>query len=146
MSFGITKANVSNRDKRSILFFALGLSLSGVGVAAGSHFLTFAGLFAIAVTVRYRKRPPFWDYLAFLVLALVIVALIPPSSPLIGAIPLMLSYVLDYIDEQRQKRVAHPPAALVAGATHAELGAAPNGGPATPSDSSGVTEGPPSVI
>lgn len=81
---------MSNRDKRSILFFALGLSLSGVGVATGSHFVTFAGLFAIAVTVRYRKSPRFWDYLAFLLLALVIVALVPPSSPLIGAIPLML--------------------------------------------------------
>ena len=136
---------MSNRDKRSILFFALGLSLSGVGVATGSHFLTSAGLIAIAVTVRYRKRPPFWDYLAFLVLAFVIVALFPPSSPLIGAIPLMLSYVLDYIDEQRQKRVAHPQAALVAGTTNAEPGAPPNGGPATPSGNSGVTEGPPSV-
>ncbi len=111
---------MNNRDKRSILFFALGLSVAGVGVATDSYFLTSAGLFAIAVTIRYRKRPPFWDYLAFLVLALVIVALVPPSSPLIGAIPLMLSYVLDYIDEQRQKRVAHPAAALVAGATHAE--------------------------
>lgn len=136
---------MSNRDKRSILFFALGLSLSVVGVATGSHFVTFAGLFAMAVTVRYRKRPPFWDYLAFFVLALVIVALVPPSSPLIGAIPLMLSYVLDYIDEQRQKRVAHLPAALVTGTTHAEPGAAPNGGPTTQPGNSGVTEGPPSV-
>ncbi len=136
---------MSNRDKRSILFFALGLSLSVVGVATGSHFVTFAGLFAIAVTVRYRKRPPVWDYLAFLVLAFVIVALVPPSSPLIAAIPLMLSYVLDYIDEQRQKRVAHAPTALVTGTTHAEPGAAPNGGPTTQPGNSGVTEGPPSV-
>ncbi len=143
--FGNTKANVNNRDKRSILFFALGLSVAGVGVATGSHFLTFAGLFAIAVTFRYRKRPPFWNYLVFLVLVIVIVALVPPSSPLIGAIPLMLSYVLDYIDEQRQKSVAHPPAPLVAGARNAEPGAAPNGGPAKPSGNSEVTEGPPSV-
>ena len=136
---------MSNRDKLSILFFTLGLSIAGVGVAMPSQALTFAGWFAIAVTVRYRKRPPFLDYLAFLVLALVIVALIPPSSPLIGAIPLMLSYVLDYIDEQRQKSVAHPPAPLVAGARNAEPGAAPNGGPAKPSGNSEVTEGPPSV-
>lgn len=136
---------MSNRDKRSILFFALGLSLSVVGVATGSHFATFAGLFAIALTVRYRKRPPFWDYLAFLILALVIVALVPPSSPLIGAIPLMLSYVLDYIDEQRQKRVTHPPVALVTGTTHAEPGAAPDGGPTTQPGNPGDTEGPPSV-
>ncbi len=129
---------MSNRDKRSILFFAVGLSLSVAGVATGSHFVAFAGLFAIAVTVRYRKRPPFWEYLAFLVLALVIVALVPPSSPLIGAIPLMLSYVLDYIDEQRQKRGAPPAATLEKGTTHAEPGAARIGGSTTqPGDSVG---------
>ena len=136
---------MSNRDKLSISLFAFGLSLSAVGVATGSHALTFAGLFTIAVTVRYRNRPPVWEYFTFLALALVFVALAPPSSPLIGAIPLMLSYVLDYIDEQRQKSVAHPPAPLVAGARNAEPGAAPNGGPAKPSGNSEVTEGPPSV-
>ena len=136
---------MSNRDKRSVLFFAMGLSLSVAGVATGSHFVAFAGLFAIAVTVRYRKRPPFWEYLAFLVLALVIAALVPPSSPLIGAIPLMLSYVLDYIDEQRQKRVAHPPVALVRDTTHADPGAAPDGGPAARIENPNVPQGPPSV-
>ncbi len=136
---------MSNRDKLSIALFAFGLSLSAVGVATGSHALTSAGLFTIAVTVRYRKRPPFRDYLAFLVLALVTVALVPPSSPLIGAIPLMLSYVLDYIDEQRQKRAALSRAALAPGTTPAELCAAPNGGPAAPVENKKLTEGPPSV-
>jgi hypothetical protein len=140
---------MSNRDKLSIAIFAFGLSLSAVGVATGSDALNFAGLFAIAVTFRYCKRPPFWGnlwvYLAFLVLALVTVALVPPSSPLIGAIPLMLSYVLYYIDEQLQKRAALSGAALAPGTTPAELCAAPNGGPAAPFENMKLTEGPPSV-
>jgi hypothetical protein len=102
----------------SLLLFTLGLSLSVVGVAKDAHLLTFGGLFTIALTVRYRKSPLVWEYLAFAVLALIIVALAPPSSPLMGAIPLMLSYVLDYIDEQRQKRLAHPPAALATDTTN----------------------------
>ena len=111
---------MSNRDKLSIAFFAFGLSLSGVGVATGSHALAFAGLFAIAITVRYRKKASWWEYLTFLALAILIVTLGPPSSPLIGAIPLMLSYVLDYIDEQRQKRAALSKGALAAGTKPAE--------------------------
>ena len=125
---------MSNRDKLSILFFTLGLSIAGVGVAMPSQALTFAGLFAIAVTVRYRNRPPVWEYFTFLALALVFVAIAPPSSPLIGAIPLMLSYVFDYIDERRSKRVTHPPGNLVAGDTRAEPGAKPNGGSASQPD------------
>ncbi len=42
-----------------------------------------------------------WEYLAFVVLAALITALFSPTSPLAGAIPLMLSYVLDYLDERR---------------------------------------------
>lgn len=136
---------MSNRNKLSIAFFAFGLSLSSVGVATGSNALASAGLFTIAVNIRYRKRPPFWDYLAFLALAPVIVALSPPSSPLIGAIPLMLSYVLDYIDEQRQERAALSTAALAPEITPAELCAEPNGGPAAPVENIKLTEGPPSV-
>ena len=125
---------MSNRDKLSILFFTLGLSIAGVGVAMPSQALTLAGLFAIAVAVRYRNRPPVWEYFSFLALAFVFVALAPPSSPLIGAIPLMLSYVFDYIDERRSKRVTHPPGNLVAGDTRAEPGAKPNGGSASQPD------------
>ena len=138
---------MSNRVKLSIAIFVFGLSLSAVGVATDSHALTVAGLFTLATTVRYRKRPSFWGYLAFLVLALVIVALAPPpSSLLIGAIPLMLSYVFDYIDEQQQKRAALSTAALAQGTTPAELCTAPNGGPAAAVENMKLTEGPPSVI
>ena len=136
---------MSNRDKLSILFFTLGLSIASVGVAMPSQALTLAGLFAIAVTVRYRKNPPFWDYLAFLFLALVIAALVPLGSPFIGAMPLMLSYVLDYIDERRQKSGPHPLAALETGNTHAEPGVAPDGGPAARLENPNVPQEPPSV-
>ena len=136
---------MSTRDKRSIWLLALGLLLLAAGLATVSSLLAFAGLFAIAITVRYRKKASWWEYLTFLALAILIVTLGPPSSPLIGAIPLMLSYVLDYIDEQRQKRVALAQAALVVGTKPAEPGASPNSGPATPTGNSGVTEGPPSV-
>ena len=107
--------------------------------------LSSIGMFAIALAVRYRKKPSLWAYLAFLVIAVVYFTLNLSSSPLVGAIPVMLSFVLIYIDEQRQKRVALAQAALVIGARHAEPCAAPNGGPAKPSGNSGVTEGPPSV-
>ena len=135
---------MSTRDKRSIRLLALGL-LFLAGLTTVSSLLAFAGLFAIAITVRYRKKASWWEYLAFLALAILIVTLGPPSSPLIGAIPLMLSYVLDYIDEQRQKRAALSKGALAAGTKPAEPGASPNSGPATPTGNSGVTEGPPSV-
>ena len=125
---------MSNRDKLSILFFTLGLSIAGVGVAMPSQALTLGGLFAIAVTVRHRNRPPVWEYFSFLALAFVFVALAPPISPLIGATPLMLSCVFDYIDERRSKRLTHPPGNLVAGDTRADPGANPNGGSASQPD------------
>ena len=107
--------------------------------------LSSIGMFAIALAVRYRKKPSLWAYLAFLVIAVVCFTLNLSSSPLVGAIPLMLSFVLIYIDEQRQKRAALSMGALAAGTKPAEPGASPNNGPATPTGNSGVTEGPPWV-
>ena len=142
---------MSNRVKLSIAIFVLsialfvfGLTLAVAGVATHSHAL-IASLFTLAVADRYLKRSPFWDYLVLLVVALVVVALVPPSWPLIVAISLMMPYVLDYIDEQRQKRAALSRAALAPGTTPAELCAAPNGGPAAPVEYMKLTEGPPSV-
>ena len=130
---------MNNRDKRSIFFFALWLAVAGAGVAAGSGFLTFAGLFAIAITLRYRKKPRAWEYLCFLVLVLALAAVAwsvstgAKSSPLLGAIPWMLSYVLDYLDERRQKRAVAANVTEAAGASHTgrlgESSAPPNGGP-----------------
>ena len=141
---------MSNRVKLSIAIFVLsialfvfGLSLAVAGVATHSHAL-IACLFTLAVADRYLKSSPFWDYVVLLV-ALVIVALVPPSWPLIVAISLMMPYVLDYIDEQRQKHAALSTAALAPGTTPAELCTAPNGGPAAPVANAQLTEGPPSV-
>lgn len=101
---------MNNRDKRSIFFFAVSLAVAGAGVAAGSDFLTFAGLTATAITFRYRKEPAAWEYFCFVGLALAAMAWSisngAKTSPLLGAIPLMLSYVLDYLDERRRKSEA----------------------------------------
>ena len=134
-----------NRETVGIVLYAAGLSVAVVGVAMGLHHLTFTGLFAIAVTFRLRRRPPFWDYLTFLVLALAIFAFVLPSSPLTCAIPLMLSYVLDYFNEQREKRVAPAQAPLAACATTGEPLTEPNGGSVKRPGNSEVAEGPPSA-
>jgi ABC-type polysaccharide/polyol phosphate export permease len=89
-------------------------------MATASSVLAVGGLFTIAITVRYRKRPPLWEYLVFFVLAILMVTFGPPSSPLMGALPLMLSCVLDYIDKQRQKRAVLSKAALAGGSRPAE--------------------------
>ena len=70
----MTKIDMSARDKRSIWLLALGLLLLAAGMATVSSLLAFAGLFAIAITVRYRKKASLWEYLAFLALAILIVA------------------------------------------------------------------------
>ncbi|MCC7375200.1 MAG: hypothetical protein IT581_11155 [Verrucomicrobiales bacterium] len=41
-----------------------------------------------------------------MILAVPIVMLSPTNSPLIGTVPLMLSYILDYLDERRRMRAA----------------------------------------
>ena len=60
-----------------------------------------------------------------------------------------VSYVLDYLDERRQKRAVAADATVTVGASHggrlAEPSAPPNGGPAMRLEKSGGTEGPPSV-
>jgi hypothetical protein len=111
---------MSTRDKRSICLIAVGLLLSAMGLAVKSNLLALAGLFAIAVTVRYRKKPSAWEYLVFLVLALIIARIGPASSPLMVGIPLMVAYFLDYIDEQKRKHGAPADEALEPEPGHAE--------------------------
>ena len=142
------------RNKRSVYFLAAGLVLTAAGVALGSVASFMIGFTVAGVVVRYRASP--WEYLCFV--ALVIALLLwgfctgPQPwwpSPLVGAIPLMLSYVFDYLDERRQKRAPTAEATVAGGAsdggTLAKPIAAPNVGPAMQPGSSGVTEGPPSV-
>ena len=146
---------IRNRNKRSAYFLAAGLVLMAAGVALGSVASFMIGLTVAAVVVRYRASP--WEYLCFVA---VLIALPVwgfctgshpwwPSSPLVGAIPFMLSYVFDYLGERRQKRAPTAEATVPGGAsdggTLAEPIAAPNVGLATQAGSSEVREGPPSV-
>jgi hypothetical protein len=144
---------MNTRDKRSVCLLAVGLVVIAAGVALGSSPSIFVGLFVVALTVRYRKKPPAWEYVCFLALVLAVVTIHfvwAPSatawrSPVVGALPLMLSYVLDYLDERKHKRARAAKATMTAGVGLAEQDAAPNGGPAVPSGNSEAAEGPPSV-
>ena len=84
--------------------------LTAAGTVLGSRPSFFVGLMVVALAVRYRKNPAAWEYICFISLALAMVAWMysseSPPSPLVGTIPLMLSYLLDYLDERRQRRSA----------------------------------------
>ncbi len=140
-------------NQRSLSLLAPALLLIAAGVALGSTLSICLGLVLAALVVRYRKEPAAWEYFCFVALALVVVAwnvaTDSKTSPLLGAIPLMLSYVFDYLDERKRKRAVAADATVTVGAIHgrrpAEPSAPPNGGPATRLENSGVTEGPPLV-
>jgi hypothetical protein len=133
------RPNHATRNKRSLCFLAAALLLIAAGVALGSTLAIYLGFVLVAFAVRYRKEPVAWEYLCFVALALAVVAWNVSTgskpSPLLGAIPLMWSYVLDYLDERRQKRAVAAEAAVTVGASHggrlAYQSAPPNGGPAT---------------
>ena len=138
------------RNKRSLYLLAAGLVFIAAGWVLGSGSCSMGGLTFVALVVRDRKNAAPWECLCFV--ALLVCGLCGsswPPSPLIGAIPLMLPYVLDYLDERRQKRAVAASATVIAGASHggrlAEPSAPSNGGPAKRLEESGVTEGPASV-
>lgn len=72
----------------------------------------YVGLVVIVVALRVRQQPAGWGYACFALVALAgsgwIIASLFTTSPLLGALPLMLSYVIDHLDERRQKRKAPP--------------------------------------
>jgi hypothetical protein len=146
---------MTTRNKRSSYFLAAGLVFIAAGAALGSGHCFMVGFTFIALVVRYRNNAAPWEYLCFVALltALLVWGLCgsscPSSSPLLGAIPLMLSYVLDYFDERRQKRGVAADATVTVVASHvgrlAEPSAPPNTGPAKRLEKSGVIERPPSV-
>lgn len=147
------KPVMATRNKRILYLLAAALLLIAAGVTLGSTLSIYLGLVLVAFAVRYRKDPEAWEYLCFVALALAVVAWNistgSETSPLLGATPLMLSYVLDYLDERRQKRAVVAEATVTVGASHGrkptEPSAPPNGGPSTVPGNSGVAEGPPSV-
>lgn len=145
---------MTTRNKRSLYFLAVGLVFIAAGWALGSGPCSMIGFTFVAIAVRYRNNAAPWEYLCFVAL---MTALLVwgfwgsswPSPPLLGAIPLMLSCVLDYLDERRQKRGVAADATLTVGASHGGRlpgpSSPPNGGPAARLEKSGITEGPPSA-
>lgn len=144
---------MTTRNKRSLYLLATALLLIAAGGALGLTLSICLGLVLAALVVRYRKEPAAWEYFCFVALALAVVAWNVATdlktSPLLSAIPLMLSYVFDYLDERRQKRAVAAGATVTEAAIHggrpAEPSAPPNDGPTPRLEKSGVTEGPPSV-
>ena len=99
---------MTTRNQRRLFFLAAALLLIAAGVALGLTLSICLGLVLAGLVVRYRKEPAAWEYFCFVALALAAVAwdvaTDSKTSPLLSAIPLMLSYVFDYLDEWRQKR------------------------------------------
>ena len=114
---------MTTRNQRSLYFLAAGLVFIAAGAVLGSGLCSTLGFTVVALVARYRNHAALWEYLCFVGL---LIALLGwglggsswPSSPLLGAIPLMLSYVLGYLDERRQKRGVAAEATVTGGAIH----------------------------
>lgn len=125
-------ARMSTRRKYAWWLPAFGLLLLVAGLAAPSNLLCTAGVFVIATAIRYRrKRPPLWEYVVILALTVAIVALLPSSSPWVAVTPLVLSYVLDYLDERRWKRASTSKSNEVQEGSPPAAADAPHDGPTT---------------
>lgn len=131
---------MTTRNKRRLYFLAAGLLFIAAGWALDSGPCSMVGITLVALVVRYRNNAAAWEYLCFVALltALFVWGLsggIRPTSPLLGAIPLILCYVLDYLDERRQKRAVAADRAVAEGASHGGRltgpSAPPNGDPAS---------------
>jgi hypothetical protein len=144
---------MATRNTLSLFFLTAAFLLIAGGVALGSTLSIGLGLVLVALAVRYRRKPAAWEYLCFVALALALAAwgisTGSKTSPLLGAIPLMLSYVLDYLDERRQKQALAAGIVLSTKASHdggsAEPGTPPKGGPGARAGNQGVGERPASV-
>jgi ABC-type enterochelin transport system permease subunit len=109
MQAGLCNAeSMAARNKGTTWILAAGFAITAAGVALRSHPATFVGLLVAALAIRYRRNPPVWQYLCFVGLLIAMLAwdVLDDSahSPLIGALPLILSYVFDYYDERAIKR------------------------------------------
>lgn len=102
---------MTTHNQRSFFLLATGLVLIPAGWALGSGLFSMLGVLCIALIVRYRSNAAPWEYLCFVALSAALLAWelhgsLGTSSPLLGVLPLLLSFVLDYLDKQRQKRGA----------------------------------------
>lgn len=118
---GVMQSGSTNRRSFGPYLLTAALLTIAVGLALGSTLATSVGLVLLALVVRYRKNPATWEYFCFIGLALAmgVWSMFTRSemSPLLSAVPWMLSYVFDYLDERRQKRTASAGTALNAGAS-----------------------------
>ena len=112
---------MTTRNQRSLYLLATALLLIAGGVALGLTLSICLGLVLAALVVRYRKEPAAWEYCCFVALALAVVAWSIASdsktSPLLGAMPLILSDVFDYLDERKRKGGVAADATVTVGAS-----------------------------
>lgn len=98
------------RNRRLGWALAAAVLPAAAGLALRSVALISLGLVLVAIAVRFRRQRAAWEYPCFVVLALAGCAwglsLGSAASTLPGAIPLMLSYVLDHLEERRRKRTS----------------------------------------
>ena len=133
---------MSTRGKCVLGLLALGIVLTCMGVAVASRLLENVGWFVLTTAVLCSQSRPLWVYLVFLAVTVSLYALFPTGHPTVNAIPLMLSYVLDYLDERRRERAAASPPTVVDGDRPAAEAEAPPDGPTT-KDADSLVQGRP---
>jgi hypothetical protein len=108
------KPAISARTHGSLLILGLALLFPVAAYLLRSTLWSYVGLVVVAVALRFRKRPAGCEYACFVMVALAgsawIVASDSTTLPVLGAVPLMLSYVFDYLEERKDKRAAPFPA------------------------------------
>ena len=97
---------MSPQEKRCVGWLVVGTLLWPAGLGTESWPLLFGGMFAIVMFFRCRKKALGLEYLALFVLACASCELLFPSGGLAGAIPLILSYVVGYVLQRRERRAA----------------------------------------
>lgn len=95
-----------SQEERCVGWLVGGTLSWSAGVATESRPLVFGGVFAIAMFFRCRKKALGLEYLFLYVLACGSFELLLASNGLAAAIPLILSYVVGYVLQQREARVA----------------------------------------
>lgn len=136
---------MSTRGKFVLGLLALGIVLLGTGVAVASRLLENVGLFVLTTAVLCGRNPPLWVYLVFLAVTVSLYALFPTGHPSVNAIPLILAYVFEHLDERRRERAAAAPPTVVDGDRPAPAADAPQAGSATRDGNPVVPERPTST-
>lgn len=97
---------MSPQERQYVGWLVVGTWLWSAGLATESWPLVFGGVLAIVLFFRCRKRALGLEYLFLYVLACGSFELLFPSNGLAAAIPLILSYGMGYVLQQRETRAA----------------------------------------